>query len=212
MLEAVLGPAQDRRVECPAAEVVNGDHGPFRHAPLLGVVDGGCLGIGQEGHVLDLGLADGLLEEIDLVGAIARRVGQDDGVGWAAGLLADTGDDGLEQMGEERFGTVRGAAQVDRGRVAEAALEVARGPGRLAERVALRRVADEDLAIRAQDDDRRDGGLDFTQPEDLDPTVARGRRSRICRSEIDPERIRHQLSRGPEMPDIESSVAPGSPT
>ena len=210
LFEAVLGLAQDRGVERPAAEVVDGDDRAGRHALLLGVVDGGRLGLGQEGHVLDIGLAHGLLEEVDLVGAVARRVGQDDGIGRTAGLLADLGDDRFQQVGEERLGAIRGAAQDDRGRVAQPALELPRGPGRFAERAPLGRVADEDLAVRAQDDDRRDRGRPLTQLEDLDAAVAGGRGSRIRRSEIDPERIRHRVSRSvPKVAGVESSVPPG---
>ena len=210
LLEAVLGLAQDRGVERPAAEVVDGDDRTGRHAFLLGIVDGGRLGLGQQVHVLDIGLADGLLEEVDLVGAVARRVGQGDRIGRAAGLLADLGHDRLQQVGEERFGAVRGATEDDRGRVAEPALEFSRGPGRFAEGASLGRVADEDLAIGTQDDDRRDRRGPLTQLEDLDAAVARGRGRRIGRSEVDPERIRHRVScRVPGCRVVESSVPPG---
>ena len=48
LLEAGLGLAQDRRVERPAAEVVDGDDRAGRDPLLPGVVDGGRLGLGQE--------------------------------------------------------------------------------------------------------------------------------------------------------------------
>ena len=86
------------------------------------------------------------------------------------------------------------AAEDDRGRVAEAALELARGPGRLAERASLGGVAGEDLAVGAQDDDGRDRRRPLAQLEDLDPVVARRRGGRVGRSEIDPERVRHRFS------------------
>ena len=47
LIEAVLGPPQDRRFEGAAAKVVDGDHGPCRHALLTGVLNGGRLRLAQ---------------------------------------------------------------------------------------------------------------------------------------------------------------------
>ena len=60
LLEPGLGLAQDRRVERPAAEVVDRDDRADRHALLPRVVDRGRLGLGEQRDVADVGLADGL--------------------------------------------------------------------------------------------------------------------------------------------------------
>ena len=86
LLEPVLGLAQDRGVERPAAEVVDGDDRAGRDPLLLGVVDGRRLGLGQQRHVGEIRLADRLLEQVDLVGAVARRMGHDDRVRGGPGL------------------------------------------------------------------------------------------------------------------------------
>jgi hypothetical protein len=193
LLEAVLGLAQDRRVERPATEVVDPDDRPDRYPLLLVVMDGGRLGFGQQRHVVDVRQADGLLDQVDLVGAVGRRMGQHDGVRRAAGSFADRGDDRPEQVGEQRLGAVRGPTEDDRRRVAETALELAGGPGRLVLGASLGRVADEHVAVR-EHDDGWDGGRALAKLEDLDPSVAGRGGGGIGRAEIDPQRERHRSS------------------
>ena len=206
LLEPVVGLAQDGRVEGAATEVVDGDHGPGGDAFLAGVVDRRRLGLGQERDVVDVGLADGLLEQVDLVRAVARRVGDDDRIGRAAHLARHARDDRLQQMRDQRLGSVWRAAEDDRGRIAQAALELARGPGRLSERAALGGVAGQDLAVGAEHDDRRDGRRAFAELEDLD-ALADGRGGRrVGRPEIDPERVRHRASPRSPLPSPEHTV------
>ena len=137
-------------------------------------MDGRRLGFGQQRHVLDVGLADGLLEQVDLVGAVARRVGDDDRVGRAAHLGRDPRDDRLQQVRDQGLRSVRSPAEDDRRGIAQAALELARGPGRLGERATLGGIAGQDLAVGAEHDDRRDGRRAFAELEDLD-ALADGR-------------------------------------
>ena len=77
-LEAVVGLAQDRRVERATAEVVDGDDRARRHALLARVVERGSLGLRQQRDRADVGLANGLLEQVELVCAVARGMAQRD--------------------------------------------------------------------------------------------------------------------------------------
>ena len=86
-LEPVVGLAQDRRVERAAAEVVDRDDRAGRHALLAGVVERGRLGLGEHRDRADVGLADRLLQEVELVRAVARRVAHRDGRRRLARLL-----------------------------------------------------------------------------------------------------------------------------
>ena len=157
-------------------------------------MDRRSLGLGQERHVLDAGLADGPLEQRDLVRAVAGRMGQDDRIGRTAGTLADPRDDRPQQMGEQGLGSVWLPAEDDGVRVAETALEPARGAGRFVGRLPLCGVTDEHLDVRSDDDDRRHRGRLLTELDDLDQTVAGSRRRGQGRAEIDPERVRHRAS------------------
>ncbi len=77
-LEPVLGLAQDRRVEGAATEVVDRDDAADRYPLLAGVVQRRGLGLGQELDRPDVGLADRLLEQVELVRAVARGMAQRD--------------------------------------------------------------------------------------------------------------------------------------
>ena len=189
LLKAVLGLAQDRRLEGAAAEVVDGDHGPGRHALLAGVLNGGRLRLGKQRRVGDARLADGLLEEVDLVGAVAGGMGDDDGHRRFAQFLGDATHDGPQLVRHKGLCAVRRPTDDDRHRVAEPPLELARRSGRLCERATLRGVAGEDLAVGPNDDDRRNGRRTLAELEDLDAALARGRSGRVGRPQVDPKRV-----------------------
>ena len=212
LLEAGLGLAQDRRVERAAAEVVDRDDRAGRDALLARVVDRRRLRLGQQRHRTDVRLADRLPEQVDLVLAVARRVAQRDRGRRPAELLADAQHDAAQQVREEGLGAVGRAAEDDRGRVAQAALELAAGPGRLGERPMLGGLAGQDLAVGPQDHDRGDGRRLLAELEDLETIVARRRGSGVRGPEIDPERVLHHLTstavRGctTRLPGAESTV------
>src|SRR5207344_341077 len=113
-------------------------------------------------------------------------------------LLADPGDDAPEEVPDERLCPVRRSAEDDRRRVAQPTLELAGGAERLGQCAALGRLADEDLAVGAQDDYRRNRGRPFAELEDLEPICAGRRSGRIGRAEIDPERVIHEPSSASE--------------
>ena len=175
LLEALLGLAQDRGVERAPAEVVHGDHLAGRDPLLEGVVERGGLGLGDQLDRPDVGLADRLAQEVDLVLAVARRVTDRDGRRLCAHLDGDPADDAAQEVADQRLGAVRRPTQDDRRGVAQAALEFAGRPDGLRERPALRGIPDQDLAIGPQDDDRRDGGRPLAQLEDLEAIATRGR-------------------------------------
>ena len=193
-LESGLGLAQDRGIEGPATEVVDSDDRAHGEGVPLVIVDRRSLGLGQECHVLDAGLADRPLEQSDLVRAIARRVGQDDRIGRTTGRLADPRDDRPQQMSEQGVGSVQLPAEDDGVRVAETALEPARGAGRIIGRLLLCGVTDEHLDVGSEDDDRGHRCRLLTELDHLDQTVAGSRRRGQGGAEIDPERIRHRAS------------------
>ena len=63
------------------------------------VVDRGRLGLGEHDRVAEVGLADGVVEQLALVGTPVRRVGDRDAVGRAAFTRLDLADGPLEQLG-----------------------------------------------------------------------------------------------------------------
>ncbi len=194
-LETLVGLAQDRGVERPATEVVDRHDRAGRHPLLARVVEGGRLGLRQQRDLADVGLSDGLLEQVELVRPVAGRMAQGDRRGRLPELLRDPCDDRAQEVGEQRLGSVRGAAEDDRGRVAQAPLELAARARRFGEGSPLRGFADEDLAVGTQEHDRRNRRGALAELEDLQSIAARDRGRGVRGPEVDPERVGHQSLR-----------------
>ena len=92
-VEAVLGGAQNGRIEGAPAEVVDRDQRAQVEAIVAGVVRGGGLGLGEQVDLAQSGQPGDLGEELELVGSPVRRVGQGDRIGSPALTLADGVDD-----------------------------------------------------------------------------------------------------------------------
>ena len=90
-------------------------------------------------------------------------------------------------MRQQRLGTIGRPAEDDGGRISQAALELARCPGRLSPRTSLGGVAGQDLAVRTEDDDRWDRRGLPSELEDLGTLAAHGRRGGVGRPQVDPE-------------------------
>ena len=73
-LEALGGLSQHGGVEGAAAEIEDADDRAGLDALLRGVVDRCCLGLGERHDVVEVGHADGLRQEVLLVGAPVGRV------------------------------------------------------------------------------------------------------------------------------------------
>jgi hypothetical protein len=91
----------------------------------------------------EVGEADGLLQQVLREVAPARRVADADRGRLLALALGDLLDDGGQQPRGERLRRPGGAAEQDRRRVAEPALELAGDAVRLGDRAALGGLADE---------------------------------------------------------------------
>ena len=195
-LEPRLRLADHRSIERPAAEVVDGDDVARLDALLAGVVDGRRLGLGQQRHLVasEPRQPRRLAQEVGLELRVVRRVGEDDVAGRAALALADLGHDRAQHVGHERLGPVRRPADDDRRGVAEPALELAGGPRGLARGPPLRGLADEDLAVLAQDHDGGDRRSGSPEAECLHPSVARHGGRGVGGSQIDPKPVCHATS------------------
>ena len=210
-LEAAARGAQDGGVEGAAAEVVDGDGGAVGD-PLVGrVVRGGGLRLGDHRDVVQPGHARDLLEQLPLVRAPVRRVGQPHRDRRPALPLGDLGDHLAELGGHEVARGVRRAAQQDGHRVAEAALDLARDAVRFRGRAAVGRVAGEHAALGAHEDDGGHRGRPVAQRGHLDMPLTDDRSRRVGRAEIDPQPVRHRNLPNDRHLTSRSTVAPDGP-
>jgi hypothetical protein len=98
------------------------------------------------------------------------------------------------QRGEQRRGAERAAAEQDRHRVAQPALEAASDAVGVARRPSFGRVADGEGAVGLQEDRRGHGRRAVAQLDDdrLRLAVPEHGRSDVDRPEIDGEHVRHR--------------------
>ena len=91
--EAVLGAAQNGRIESAPAEVIDRDQRARVEAIVVSVVRGGGLGLGEHVDLAKSGQLGDLGEEFTLVGSPVRRVSQGDHTGSATLTVADDVND-----------------------------------------------------------------------------------------------------------------------
>jgi hypothetical protein len=196
-LEAVVvGAAHGGGVEGAAAQVVHGDDRARLQPALRGVERGRGHRLGDQQGGVQVDLADGLGEQIELVVAPVGRVGQRDGPRGLALLLAHPVDGPPQHAGHQHLGRVRGAAEDDGRRIADPPLELAGHAARIGRRPAGGGLAHQDLAVVPQEDDRRHGGRPVAQGQRLhDPTAFRCRCG-VGRAEVDAEVVCHALLLG----------------
>ena len=167
-LEAVVvGAAHHGGVERAATQVVD-RHDRARLQPALRGVEGGRgdrLGDQQGGVQVDL--AHGLREQVQLVVAPVGRVGQRDGARRLALLLAHPVDGPAQHPGHQHLGRVRGAAEDDGRRIPDPALELAGHAAGIGGRPAGGGLAHQDLAVVPQEHDRRQRGRAVAQGQRL---------------------------------------------
>jgi hypothetical protein len=156
-LEPGGGLAQYRRVEGAAPEVVHGHHRTGIDALLPRVERRRGLGLGGVGdRLLQPRKADRLAQQVCLVRPPVRRMGHAHGRRRATFAGRDSVDHGPQQAGHQRLGRVRHAAEQDRCRIAQAALELPGHPVWFAQATPARRLAGDHGLVRTKQDDRRD--------------------------------------------------------
>ncbi|GAA3248465.1 hypothetical protein GCM10017691_58650 [Pseudonocardia petroleophila] len=198
-----VGLADDGRVERAAAEVVDGDRGARLDALGRGVVQGGGLGLGEVGD-RDALCGEGPGEQVALVRAPRRGVGDGDPGGGPALALGDAVDDPADQPGGELLGRPGAPGDDDRGGVADAALELADDAVGVGERPALGGVPDDHGAVGGQEQHGGDGRAAGPERDDLGlhPATVVGpahRRGGVRRPQIDPELVSHGRPLVPPM-------------
>ena len=156
-----------------------------------GVVRGGGLGLGDHLRGRHAGELGDLVEQRPAERAPVGRVGEHDALRRGALGLHDAVDHVGEQRAEQRRDRVRGAAEHDRGRVAEAALELAADPVRAAHRAPARRVARHHGAVLADVHHRRGDHRPVPEGEHLHPRRVRDRRRDERRAEVHAQAVRH---------------------
>ncbi len=195
-LEPLLTAAHHGGVERAAPQVVHGDHRAGLEPALRGVERGRGDRFGQHERRIEVDLADRLGEEVELVRPPVGGVRERDGARRLALLLLHPVDRPAQQAGHQHLGGVRRSAEDDGRRVAHAALELAGHPAGVARGPPGGRLADQDLAVVAQVDDRRHRGGAVAEGEGLDHARPLGGRRRVGRAEIDPQVVRHFCSLG----------------
>ena len=141
-LDARRAPAQDGGVERAPAEVVDAEQLALGEPAGDAEVHAGRLGLGEHRRVLEAGLGGDVLEQPAPVGTPVRRVGQDDPRRRLALLGGDPREDVAQHGGEELARRAGLAAQRDRRRVAQPALDPPRDVAGTAARLPRRGVAD----------------------------------------------------------------------
>ena len=191
-LEPLVDLAEDRRVEGPAAEVVDADDRAVGDPRLGRVVDRRGLGFGERGDTVEVGHLDGLGQQVGLVrtpvGGVRHRHG-DRRTAFGLGHLVD---DPAQQAPHERGRGVRRAADDDGSRVAEAALELAGEALGFGGATAVGGFAGENLLVLSQQDQRRDNRGAVAQAGDLDLVFTPDRGRRVRGTEVNPEVVGHQ--------------------
>ena len=113
--------------------------------------------------------------------------------GGRALLLGHPVDDPAQDEREERLGRARRLAEEDRGRVAEAALELPRHAAGVGRDTAAGRFADEDLLlIVGHEDDGGDRGGPRPEHGHLGPAVPDDGGRREGRAQVDAEAVTHE--------------------
>ena len=194
--EAVAGRAQHGHVERAATEVVDRDRLAGLDPLGARVVNRRGLRLGKEPDRRVSGARQarevhGLLEEVLLVCAPVRGMGDRDRRGHLALAVRDGVDDPAQQLCREELGGVRGASEQDRGRIADPALELAGDAFRLAEHATVGRLADQHRSVRTDVDDRGHRRLARAQVDDRRALSPPHRGGRPRRAEIDPELVGH---------------------
>jgi hypothetical protein len=164
-------------------------------------VDRRCRRLGDELGVAELGEADRLADEVELVLAVVRGVGDDDSLRAPPSLGRHPVDDPAQEDRHQCLGAVGRAAEEQRRRVAQPALELAGRAVRLDQRPPLGRLADEHLAVGAQADDRRDLRSPFAEGHDVDalPRSHCGggeRRTEVDSEDVQPRSLRIRRGAG----------------
>ena len=178
-LESNVGSPQNRSVEGPSPEVIDGDD-LTGVEPLLGrIEDGGGFGLCEQDHLVgQVGDTDALTQQIDLVGTPISRMTHRDGVGRSALACRDLVDHGSQQSGHQGLRRIWAAADQDRRRVTQPPLELSSHPLGFGHRPTIGCFAGELGLVLPQQHHRRDSCPSATQAGDLYRTVAPDRSSR----------------------------------
>ncbi len=210
-VEPDLGPAHDRRVECPAAEVVDGHRLSGLH------LSDGCV-VGRRGlrfrdgrGIGDVRQPDGLLEQVELVGAPVGGVAHRDVLGGLPQLFGDPIDHPPQHVRHQGLGRHRAPAQEKRCAVAHPPLELTGDPARVAHGASGGGLTDEQIAIVTQVDHGRDHRGAVAQGDDLGPPLIDHGGRREGRPEIHPQEVPHARLLTPARTDTPSRSDPGRP-
>ena len=136
---------------------------------MCGVLCGRCLGLGAGLGVGDVGEVDQLLEQLELVAAPVRRVGDDHLCGGSALPFGRHRDHPREESGRECLGGEGLAADHDRDGVADPAFELAGGAGGVAAGASVRGLAEQERAVGGEEHDGRHGSARFPKPSIVGP-------------------------------------------
>jgi hypothetical protein len=209
-LRATFVAPHDGRVERPAAEVVDGDDVAGHKAAETHVVQCGGDRFGHERHTADPGQSSRFSQEIELVVAPGRGMGQDHLVGSRAGRGRSRRNDVTQEVSHQRFRAVRLARHHHRGGVTEPALALADTRRRIGQHLLLGALADDDVVAGERDDRRHRRRVRAERQHRATRAAAdRGRGPRG--SEIDAEPVRAhgrstQLPLSPSTPWLESAT------
>ena len=190
-LEAVLGLAQDGGVERAAAEVVDRDRLARLHSLRRRVVDRRRFRLAQDGGLPHLRHADGLTEQVELVGTPVGRMRHGHVVGRATLHLDHVVERPAQHLAHERLGRHRRAAEEQRRGVADPSLELPSDPSGLARGAAVGGVARQDLFVFSKEHDGRHDRSAITQGNDRRLAVLDDRRGGVRRADVDAEPVGH---------------------
>ena len=182
---------QQAGVERAAAEVVHGDHVAGVHPGLGGVLRRRRQWFRAAAPAFDTGQPGDLVQQLQLVGPPVRRVGQHHLRRGLAHPVGRGGHDVLQQSGGEGLRRERVAGDQDRHGVADPALELSNESVRLGQSATLRGLADEQRAVVAEEQHRRDLQRPVAEAEHGRLAAVRHRGRGERGAEIDPEPVGH---------------------
>ena len=191
-LEPPVGPApEDGGVERAAPQVVHRDRSAGGEALGLRVPGRGGHRLGQQPGGGQVHQAQRLAQHVSLELAPVRGVGHGHRRGRATLGLGDRGGDPAEDLGQAPVDGHRRATEQERGRVADAPLELAGHPVGLLGRPPLGGVADQELAVVAQEHDRRHRRGAVPERRHLGAPAPGDAGGRVGGAEVDAQRVGH---------------------